>query len=165
MERYCMVTHGESKTKLNKVWRNMKDRSYNINNKRYPHYGGRGIKVCEEWQKYEPFRDWANESGYEVGLSLDRINNDGDYAPSNCRWATSKIQNNNFSRNRNISFQGIIHSISEWSRILKIPRNTLDYRINSGWSIESAFYTKPVIGNRLRPTIDAFQVREDGWHI
>lgn len=132
-----MITHGESKTKLNKVWRNMKDRCYNPNNKRYTHYGGRGIAVCEAWKgSYVVFRDWAISAGYKNGLSLDRINNDGNYDPSNCRWADGVSQNNNFSRNKLLTHNGETMSLSQWAKKTGIHRNTLDYRVNRGMDIE-----------------------------
>ena len=134
-----MITHGGSKTKLNKVWRNMKDRCYNPNNSRYSHYGQRGIVVCEEWRNdYTSFRDWAKYNGYSEGLSLDRINNNGMYEPSNCRWVDSVIQNNNFSRNKIISYNGITLSVSQWAKKIGIRRNTLDYRLKSGMSVDKA---------------------------
>lgn len=109
-----MVKHGECRTKLNKVWRNMKDRCFNPNNKRFPHYGGRGIDVCQEWKdNYVSFRNWAISNGYKIGLSLDRIDNDGNYCPQNCRWVNSIIQNNNFSRNRFVTYNGVTLSISQ----------------------------------------------------
>lgn len=132
-----MTTHGESKTKLNKVWRNMKDRCYNPHNNRYNHYGRRGIIVCLDWKdSYMAFRDWALNNGYSNGLSLDRIDNDGNYEPSNCRWVNSVIQNNNFSRNRLLTHNGITLSLSQWARRTGIPRNTLDYRFNRGMEPE-----------------------------
>lgn len=171
-----MVKHGESKTKLNKAWRNMKDRFYNPRNKRFHRYGGRGITVCLAWHNYEPFRDWAVSHGYSDGLSLDRIDNDGDYCPLNCRWVNSKVQNSNFSRNRNITYNGETHCISEWARILGIHRNTLDHRISSGWSVDEAFFTQADVANKsakvrksnLPGTIqlgDAFQVRDADWNL
>lgn len=171
-----MVTHGESKTKLNKVWRNMKDRCYNRNNKRFSHYGGRGISVCDAWIDYKRFRDWALSHGYEVGLTLDRIDNDGNYCPENCRWASYKVQNNNFSRNRRITFRGKTHSISEWAEISGIHRNTLDHRLSAGWDVEDALCTKPDIANKslairaanYPETVqlgDAFQVRDARWAV
>src|SRR5947207_473231 len=95
------LRHGESGTKLHWIWLSFKDRCNNPRNKAYKGYGGRGIKVCRDWQKsYESFRDWALANGYQVGLFLDRENNDGDYAPGNCRWVVRLVSNRNCRKKR-----------------------------------------------------------------
>ena len=92
--------HGLSKTKNWNVWQSMLQRCNNSNSKDYPNYGGRGVKVCEEWLEYINFYNWSIENGYCEGVSIDRINSNGDYEPSNCRWITNKEQQNN-KRNNN----------------------------------------------------------------
>jgi len=80
------------------VWSNMKTRCFNPNAQRYSQYGARGITVCEEWMEYLPFKEWALANGYREGLYIDRMDNDGDYIPNNCRWATASESNRNRRR-------------------------------------------------------------------
>lgn len=132
--------HGMCHTKLYYVWVGMRGRCFNPNNKSYKNYGGRGITVCDEWKdSFSAFYDWALSNGYKDGLSIDRIKNNSDYSPENCRWTTQKVQNNNRRSNHFIEFNGETHTISEWAAKLGLTNRTLEKRISKGEPIEKAF--------------------------
>lgn len=136
------IIHGLSvgKPRLYNIWVNMKARCNNKNGRDYHKYGGRGIRVCEEWQKsYIAFYNWAMENNYDDTLTLDRIDNNKNYSPDNCRWATVKQQNNNQRTNINIEYQGVTRTLKEWSEIMNIKYSTLYKRYKSGWEIEKIF--------------------------
>lgn len=130
-------SHGDSESLLYGVWLSMKRRCDNENVPHYEDYGKRGITVCDEWQhSYESFRDWAMQNGYHEGLSIDRINNDMGYSPTNCRWADSKTQANNRRSNRKLTYNGETHNVTEWAELLGINPKTLFNRIYRGLDIE-----------------------------
>lgn len=130
------------KERLYETWKNMKRRCYDTANKRYANYGGKGIRVCDAWlHDYSAFRSWALSHGYADNLSIDRVNNDGNYEPSNCRWATAKEQENNMSRNHILTYNGISHTISEWADLLGFTYSTLSHRVQRGWSVEQLLNT------------------------
>lgn len=101
---HAITTHGQSKTKLYHVWASMKNRCDNPNTRHYNRYGGRGISYCPDWEKYESFYNWSILSGYEDGLTIDRINNDGNYEPKNCRWITIQEQQKNKTQRKSADY-------------------------------------------------------------
>lgn len=113
------------------VWKGIFSRCYNPTTKGYHRYGGRGIKVCERWRSFINFLDDMGER--PEGMTLDRINNDGDYEPGNCRWATYQQQAQNKSTNVNITINGETHCLAEWSRRSGISDSVLRKRLNDGW--------------------------------
>lgn len=129
--------HGKSKTRIFRIWAHMRSRCNDPTNDHYNRYGGRGIKVCDEWYKdFMKFYNWSIANGYSDKLSIDRINNDKGYCPDNCRWATAKTQANNTSQNKRVEYNGETHTIAEWSDIVGIKQNTITYRLKRGWSVE-----------------------------
>lgn len=135
-------THGQCGTRLYRIWKLMKARCYQESSRIYKYYGGRGITVCDEWQKFEPFHEWAMANGYGDDLTIDRINVNGNYEPSNCRWATNEEQHNNTRRNVMLTYNGETMSLSQWAHRLNMPVETLWSRIFSyKWSVEKAIST------------------------
>ena len=145
-------------TKLSTILSSMKSRCYNPNNKDYKRYGARGITICDEWMKSEKvdlkghshnvtkgfvaFRKWALSNGYKDGLTIDRIDNNKGYSPSNCRWVSWKVQHNNQSNNHYETYKGRTQSFSDWQRELGFNYRKVLNRLNRGWPVERAFETK-----------------------
>ena len=133
-----------SGTRLYRIWNGMKDRCINANSKYKYRYHDRGIKICKEWlDDFTNFYNWAMENGYSDELSIDRIDNDKDYSPDNCRWATAKEQANNKGNNILLLFNNEIKTISEWGDELGIKDGTIRARLNRGWSVEKALSKFP----------------------
>lgn len=132
-------THGHSKTRLYKIWAGLKKRCLNPSSINYKNYGARGITVCEEWLRYEPFEEWALKNGYDDSLSIDRIDVNGDYSPGNCRWATFDEQANNRRTSAYYEFNGQTHTVAEWSSIYNIPYKRLWEWLNRGLTFEEIF--------------------------
>jgi hypothetical protein len=124
------------------IYHSMKCRCYNPNDRAFHNYGARGIKISDAWKTYEKFEKWALKNGYKKGLWLDRINNDLDYSPDNCRWATPKEQQNNKRTNVKVNINGVVKTIHEWADYSGIKPMTIKRRIELGWSAEDLL--KPI---------------------
>lgn len=135
--------HNLSSSKIYYIYHMMKSRCYNKNIKTFHRYGGRGIKICQEWlDDFMNFYNWAMSNGYKEGLWIERIDNDGDYAPSNCKWATKREQCQNREQTIKITYNGQTHCLAEWSRITGINFYTLHSRHKKGWDTERMLTTK-----------------------
>lgn len=138
------VKHGESRTRLYNIWASMKERGRK-GSSRAKRYADRGIEVCEEWtESYESFRDWSFNNGYADGLSIDRIDVNGNYEPSNCRWATAVVQMNNRRTNVSVEAFGESLTIAQLSRhpLCAVNLSKLRKRIKAGWEPELAATAK-----------------------
>lgn len=129
-------THGMSRTRIYNVWCHMHSRCSNLKDANYADYGGRGIKVCRRWKRFENF--FADMGSIPPGKLLDRKNNDGPYSPGNCRWATTFEQARNTRRNRLISFRGERLTLGEWATRVGLRRETIAKRIRLGWPVSRA---------------------------
>jgi hypothetical protein len=138
-------THRLSFANIYRRWIAMKSRCETITHSSYPNYGGRGIKVCERWQSFENF--YADMGDVPEGMFLDRIDNNGNYEPSNCRWVTKIAQDNNRRTNVTIEFGGESMTITEWRRKLGITRGAMQHRLNAGWSMERIVSTPQLSRN------------------
>ena len=121
-------THNGKGTKLYEVWCSMKYRCDNPHNKAYKYYGARGIKVCDEWYEFSTFREWALNNGYTQGLTIDRINVDMGYTPSNCRWITISEQCKNQRRTIKVELDDNIYSLKEFCKKFKLHYHTILYQ-------------------------------------
>lgn len=135
------LKHGHSPrekiTKGYSAWINMRQRCTNPQVTKYGDYGGRGIRVCDRWQDFENFL--ADMGEPPPGMTLDRIDVNGDYEPANCRWANMKVQQNNRRNNHLLTFNGETHGVTEWERRTTISRHTLLARERLGWPVEEIF--------------------------
>src|SRR5699024_10636642 len=125
--------HGKTETRLYTTWRNMKSRCNNPNNSAYDRYGGRGIKICDEWEKnFKTFENWAHENGYKNYLTIERIDNDEGYKTRNCRWVNYYEQGKNKSNNELSYYKGKMRSRSEIAEMTGLSYGTIRRREESG---------------------------------
>lgn len=142
-KKHSRYKHGFTKTPIYKKWEAMKRRCLNKNEKAYKHYGGRGIKVCDKWINFEGFYDDMSGS-FKPGLSLERIDNDGDYCKKNCKWITMFDQMGNKRGVKLYSYNGESKSLFRWEKELGFKKGTIRNRIiNLKWSLNEALTTNP----------------------
>lgn len=157
--------HGLSDATEHRIWSHMRQRCGNSNDRAFANYGGRGIAVCERWQSFTQFLQDMGEC--PEGRSIDRIDNDGDYEPGNCRWATAKEQANNRRSTRWIVYRGERKTLKQWSEETGLGCDTIKERLNSGWSIKDALTTAPsakmINGNNRWLTLDGRKQTLSQW--
>lgn len=138
IERGWATKGGKSVPKLYAVWHSMRNRCRLPTHGNYSYYGGRGITVCDEWDDYATFREWSVSNGYGKGLSLDRIDGNGNYEPANCRWATKTEQQRNTRRKRLVTINGVTKPLWEWIGIKGLEYQVIHGRLQNGWTDEQA---------------------------
>ena len=150
IRNYQSAKHHGRNERLYCVWRSMIGRCKDKNHRSYKDYGGRGIKVCNEWLSYSGFREWALKTGYDpsakkIEVTIDRIDNDKDYCPENCRWINMLAQENNKRNNAIYEHNGEKHTIAEWARILGMKDSVFRSRVYHGWDFDRIVNT-PIKG-------------------
>ena len=128
--------------RLLKIFAHMKERCYDKSDKRYYDWGGRGITICQEWlDDREKFVEWALNTGYELGLTIDRIDNDGNYCPENCRWVSIQENNQNRRSCRYYTLHGKTQNLQQWCNEYDLSRGMVNKRLEMGWDFEKAITT------------------------
>lgn len=140
----CCKKYKGNPTTLYATWCNMKSRCYCKTNTCYKHYGGRGIKICDEWiNNFDNFKNWALSNGFKSGLTIDRIDVNGDYCPENCRWTTRKLQSDNKRDTKHFLYNGNMFTLNELSDKYNVKYNILyDRMFRLGWDIDKAIKTQ-----------------------
>ncbi len=154
------ITHGLRKHRLYSIWAGMKTRVLNANNHTYKNYGGKGVFMCDEWlNNFQSFYDWAMDNGYDEKLSIDRINVNGNYEPSNCRWATHEVQTRNtrtLRANNTSGFRGVCFSKEQnkFVSAIRVDKKSIHLGYFGTAAEASCAYNKYVIDNKLEHTIN-----------
>lgn len=144
------TTHGLKDHRLYSIWCNMKSRCYNRSNHGYKNYGGRGIKICKSWKNtFINFYKWAISNGYADNLTIERCDNNGNYTPSNCRWATRMEQCRNQRSNILLTYNGETLCLADWAKRKGMRVTTLRGRINKNWTTDEALGTPLLKQKRL----------------
>lgn len=146
-------THGMGKTTIYRSWASMRSRCLNANNSDYKCYGGRGIKVCARWSSFENFRKDMGDK--PAGTEIDRIDNNGNYEPGNCRWVSHKENSRNTRKCRYVTFGGETLPINAWAERIGISEGTIRSRLNRGRSVLEALSTKRRLPNKCSKTAPA----------
>lgn len=147
------------------AWKSMKQRCQNPKCQAYRNYGARGVTVCEEWQQFEPFLDWALKNGYAKGLELDRKDNDGNYEPSNCRWIPRRENINNRRNTITINVDGLTLPETEWAERLGVDRALLKMWLNNHGPGYTSARIKDILENGYKPRDFGYSHRKPVRHV
>lgn len=144
--------HGMTGTRLHRIWCGMRHRCYYQKQTGFKYWGGKGIKICDEWKaSFNSFKEWAVNNGYSEGLTIDRIDNGKDYCPLNCRWVTYRQQSRNSSKVREITANGLTKILTDWASITGLSRTKIALRIDRyGYTPEQALELAPPPKTRTR---------------
>ena len=143
-------SHGLSNSPTYRIWGGAVQRCTNPRNSAFKYYGGRGIRICERWMKFENFV--ADMGERPVGMTLDRIDSDGHYEPGNCRWVSRKGQQRNRRDTRRFTHGGVTRSLKDWAEITGLSPDTIFHRIKRGWPAESVLAKSAAKSNSVRRT-------------
>ena len=141
-KKYPDLPYNNIHKRIFRIWRNMKQRCNGC-------YKEKDIKVCDEWLYFPNFYYWSINNGYADNLTIDRIDNNGNYEPFNCRWITNKEQQHNKNNNVYLTYENKTCCVSEWAEIVGIHKATLLARIKRGWDVEKILYTPPQTRNQF----------------
>lgn len=141
------LSKDETYRKIKKCWDSMTHRCLKSNSKQYKYYGGRGITICKDWLNFNLFKKWALENGYELGLTIERKDVNGNYCPENCCFIEKKYQAINTRKTKWITFKGKTQHLSAWAREINILPSQISQRLIDGWTIEEAITIKPRLGS------------------
>lgn len=142
-------THGQSNTRLFRIWKDMKGRCYCKTNHDYINYGGRGISICKKWlDDFMNFYEWSMNNNYKDNLTIERLDVNGNYEPSNCMWVPKAIQASNTRRNHYVYYNNKKYTIAELARKYKLPYSVVYKRLARGWSIDETINIK--INERIK---------------
>lgn len=146
-------THGLSKHRLYGIWLDIRKRCLDDKTEAYQNYGGRGIVICDEWQEFIEFYNWSVNNGYKENLTLDRIDNDGNYYPENCRWVTRYVQNNNTRRNVFVEFHGQKMTIAQLAKNFNLSPKTVGERYKNGYTGDDLVARPHTLKRKRRETL------------
>lgn len=158
---YHAIKHGDSRTRLYKIWQGMRNRCERLTHVEYHNYGGRGISVCDEWQSYDKFKDWALNNGYTDELTIDRIDVNSNYEPSNCQWITNYEQQFNRRDSIYITYKGITKHLFEWSKETGVAPHIILKRYHR-YGVTEELFTKELFSKTNRNKSKIIKLHNEG---